>query len=112
MGSIYIIKSVSTDSFTQCFRLYPDPIASGAPSPSLSPPAEHRSSTQEQTSHPQSIISFPQPDPATVEAAIQGAPPVQADAENSVGSLPNVVEGYSCKPDDNPKIGNYGKPQA
>ena len=74
IGSIYVIKSVSADPFTQCFRLYPDPKASGAPSPSLSPPAEYRSSTQEQTSHPQSILPFSRPDLAAIRAKDQGTP--------------------------------------
>ena len=112
IDSIYSIYSVATDPFTQCFCLYPGPKASGASSLSLSFPAEHRSSTQEQNSHPQSIISFSHLDLTAVEADNQGAPPVLANIEHRVGALLNVVEEHSSRQKmdvDSPNIRGHGQ---
>ena len=90
IDTIYGVKSVSADPFTQCFRLYPDP-ESGAPSLSVPSPAKHKSSIQEQNIHPQSIMSFSQLDLDAVGAENRGTSPVLAGIECSVGSLASVV---------------------
>ena len=112
---IYIIKSVSADPLIRCFRLYSDPEASGAPSPSLSSPPKQRSSTQEQTFHPQSITAFSQLNLAAVRVETQGAPLVLAVTDHTVGELPNVVEKHSNRQKmdvDSPQPRNHGQLQA
>ena len=113
IDSIHCVSSVSADPFTQCFRLYLDPEASGLPSFSLLSSTKRRDSTHEQNSLPQSIISNSQLDLAAIGAENQDAPPELAG--QSVEVIASVVEKHSSKQKlefDSPKIRNHGQFQA
>ena len=108
----YHIKSVSTALFTQCFRLYPDPIVSEDPSLSLPPPAKRKSGTHEQTFHLPLTMPLPQPALPALGAENQAALPVLAITDNRVGTPPSVVEECSSKEEtdvDSPETRGQGQ---